>query len=414
MKDTDIAIPDGWHLDEMSGCLVRDTIHRMGRRCRNWDYAGRGCYLITMTLRDRSRPVFGRVCRAMDGAALFEPSELGRLVEAHLLRMPEFSPEIELIGWQLMPDHLHVVLRVARRMAKPLGEHLRGFKIGCTKICRAMDGAAQEDRAGAAQGDQAGAALCPPVAGRGQGEAVRGFGIFADGFVDTILFTDEALARALAYMADNPRRLLEKREHSEYFRVVRDLAVRSSIDGREMHFASIGNRHLLAAPSLVQVQCSRRDFAYSKAPDCSLLKDAPPRVCTAAFEEKAADLLAAASHGAVLVSPCISQGEKEIARRALAKGVKLVVLLNKGFAPLYKPPGQYFDRCVEGRLLMLAPSAWPYLPGEKAITRQDACVLNRIAQLLCGSGTAEIDYRGMVPGGLDRLVGSATTSSSCQ
>ena len=401
MKDTGIAIPNGWHLDETSGCLVRDTIHKMGRRCRNWDYAGRGCYLVTMTLRDRSRPLFGCVRRGMDGVARFEPSELGRLVESHLLCIHEFSPEVEVVGEQIMPDHLHVVLRVARRMAKPLGEHLRGFKIGCTKIFRAMDGAVQ--------GLRNGAVPCQPAFGRGQGEAARGHGLFADGFVDTILFTDEALTRALSYMADNPRRLLEKREHSEYFRVVRDLAVRSSIDGRAMHFASIGNRHLLAAPSLVQVQCSRRDFAYSKAPDGLLLKDAPPRVCTAAFEEKTADLLAAASHGAVLVSPCISHGEKEIARRALAKGVRLVVLLNKGFSPLYKPPGQYFDRCVEGRLLMLAPSAWPYLPGEKAITRQDACVLNRIAQLLCGSGAAEIDYRGIVPAGLNRLVENATS-----
>ena len=48
-------------------------------------------------------------------------------------------------------------------------------------------------------------------------------------------------------------------------------------------------------------------------------------------------------------------------------------------------------------------------PGEKAITRQDACVLNRIAQLLCGPGAAEIDYRGIVPAGLNRLVEKATS-----
>lgn len=369
---------------------MRDTIHRMGRRCRNWDYCGRGCYLITMTLRDRSRPVLGRVCRAIDGAARFEPSELGWLIEAHVRRIPEFSPEIEVLGVQLMPDHLHIVLRVVRRMAKPLGEHLRGFKIGCTKIYRAIDGAAR----------------CPRIDVRAQ--AARGQGLFAEGFVDTILFDAEALARGIAYMADNPRRLMEKREHAEYFRVVRDLTVCSPIDGRALHFAAIGNRHLLAAPSLAQVQCSRRDFVYARAADGSPMKDAQPARCTAAFEEKSTDLLATGAHGAVLVSPCISHGEKEIARRALSAGVRLVVLLNKGFSPLYKPPGLYFDRCVEGRLLMLAPAAWPYLPGEKAISRQDACTLNRIAQLICGSGAAEIDYKGMVPAEIDRLVENAT------
>ncbi|MFZ4397200.1 MAG: hypothetical protein ACOYOU_16415 [Kiritimatiellia bacterium] len=46
-----------------------------------------------------------------------------------------------------------------------------------------------------------------------------------------------------------------------------------------------------------------------------------------------------AEHGAVLVSPCISPGEKEIARAALEAGRPLIVLLENGFAPLYKPRG---------------------------------------------------------------------------
>lgn len=45
-------------------------------------------------------------------------------------------------GWvmteQIMPDHIHAVLRVRRRLEKPLGEHLRGFKIGCTKLARQL------------------------------------------------------------------------------------------------------------------------------------------------------------------------------------------------------------------------------------------------------------------------------------
>ncbi|MBP5545237.1 MAG: hypothetical protein ILM98_14265 [Kiritimatiellae bacterium] len=383
MKSETGNIPPGWHIDEASGCLVRDTIHHMGRRCRNWDYCGKGCYLITMTLRDRSRPVLGSVRRAIDGSAEFTPSPLGERIEAHLRRIPEFSPEMEVLGSQLMPDHMHVVLRVRRRMARPLGECLRGFKIGATKIARE-------------EGNS-------PMDGRALGEAARGHGLFADGFVDTILFDEAALSHGLAYMADNPRRLLEKREHPELFRVVRDLEF-SPIDGRELRFAAIGNRHLLEAPALLQVQCSRRDFAYAKASDGSLAKDAPPTVCTPFFEEKAAEFLAAAAHGAVLVSPCISHGEREIARRALQVGARLIALQNKGFPPLFKPSGLFFERCVEGRLLLLAPAGWTYLPGEKRMTREDACVLNRIAQMLCGAGAAKINYHGLVPEAIDRLV----------
>ena len=405
METNATAIPPGWHLDEESGCLVRDTIHRMGRRCRNWDYHGTGCYLVTMTLRDRSRPALG-ACSRIDARARFVPSELGARIEAHARRIPEFSPEIEVLGLQLMPDHLHAVLRVRRRMAKPLGEHLRGFKIGCTKIYRAMEEVLAHGCARATDS-------------RMDARAQRGQGLFADGFVDAILFDEAAVERGLAYMADNPRRLLEKREHPEYFHVVRRLEVRpregedsrmdarAQGDARALWFAALGNRDLLNVPELLQVQCSRKDFAYARGPDGSLRKEAAPAVCTPGFEEKSAALLAAAEHGAVLVSPCISHGEKEIARRALAAGARLVALANKGFAPLFKPPGLLFDRCVEGRLLLLAPAGWPYMPGEKRMTREDACVLNRIAQLLCGPGAAEIQYRGLVPGELERLVEAA-------
>lgn len=54
-------------------------------------------------------------------------------------------------------------------------------------------------------------------------------------------------------------------------------------------------------------------------------------------------LLYAAEHGAVLVSPCISPGEKQIAHAALDAGHPLIVLVENGFRPHYKPPGKYFD-----------------------------------------------------------------------
>ena len=66
-----------------------------------------------------------------------------------------------------------------------------------------------------------------------------------------------------------------------------------------------------------------------------------------------------------------------------------------------------FDSADEGRLLMLAPAGWPYQPGEKKMTRFDACTLNRIAQLVAGEGAAEIKYRGMKPGDITSRVAAA-------
>lgn len=370
----------GWHLDPDTGVWMRNVIHSMARRCRNWDYCGTGVYLITIVLNDRSRPVLGALKADRPEIAL---TELGRRVEAHFWRITEFTPEIEVMGVQVMPEHLHGVLRVVRRMKKPLGEHLRGFKIGATKIARELG--------------------CSGIdAGR------RGGGLFADGFTDTILFDEEAVEKGVAYMADNPRRLWVKRAHPELFRVLRDLMWRPCGNGPEMHFAAIGNQALLAAPEILQVQCSRSFFAYRRDASGAVLREAGPVVATAEFHEKAEALLAAASHGAVLVSPCISHGEKEIARRAFKAGCRVITLSNKSFSPLYKPGGRLFDQCADGRLLMLAPAGWPYLPGEKKITRMDACALNRIAQLIAGSGAVEIDYKGARMDGVDRLVAEVT------
>lgn len=175
------------------------------------------------------------------------------------------------------------------------------------------------------------------------------------------------------------------------------------------HFAAIGNHNLLKAHAILQVQCSRRFFAYARDPAGRLLKDAPPRVEAPVFRETCEALLEEAAHGAVLVSPCISEGEREIARRAFAAGARIVTLANKGFSPLYKPGGKLFDACAAGNLLMLAPANWPHLPGEKRMTREDACALNRLAQLIAGPGAVEIVYRGVQPEDVDRLARAAVT-----
>ena len=58
----------------------------------------------------------------------------------------------------------------------------------------------------------------------------------------------------------------------------------------------------------------------------------------------------------------------------------LVVLLENGFPPLYKPPKRYFEACAQGRLLMLAP--WPYHSQKRVITREQCLALNGFAARL--------------------------------
>lgn len=278
-----------------------------------------------------------------------------------------------------MPEHIHFGVGVRRKMSKTLGMAIRGFKGGASKIYWEHTGIHCD------------ASNRPPL--------------FAPGYVDNILVDADEVANAMKYIADNPRRLWEKRAHPELFKVLRDLEV--SLPVGTGHFAAIGNHSLLKCPTIFQVQCSRRYFEYQRGADGRLLKGAQPKTATAEFHEKREAFLEAAEHGAVLLSPCISHGEKEIARLAFEKGFRVIALSNKGFSPLYKPGGKLFDKCAAGNLLLMAPVAWPYIPGEKRITRIDACVLNRIAQWISGSGAVEIRYLGYDPGNIDGLAREA-------
>lgn len=375
----------------------RETVHRMTRRCDGWDYRQRAIYQVTLVQADRARPLLGRLVindpKAPPEAvtARIEPSELGVAILAHWKRLGDFAPEIKPFFCQLMPDHLHAILEVTRPMAKPLGNAIGGFKTGCEKIYRELALSAQ-DKALSAQ-DKA-----PPERNRRaclvpEARASGAPRLWAAGFQDSILFRAGQLDAMFNYLRDNPRRLAVKRLFPDLFRAVAALRRPLPSLGVVGAFAALGNRFLLDRP-LVQVQVSRRDFAYRREPKAGgglkIARDAvgEPLVAqeNAAFAAKAEALLARARQGAALLSPCVSEGEREIARRAFAEGLPLVVLRNKGFAPLEKPGGRHFDACAAGRLLMLAPAAWPHVPGEKPMTRRDALALNRLAQALAEGG----------------------------
>ena len=364
---------------------MRDVIHRMGRRCRNWDYRGKGVYQITITLDDRRSQALGRLGHEEKRGAFVELSELGRLVEGVLSELPNQWLGVEVLGVQIMPDHLHVVLAVRGRQRKPLGAIVGSFKSKATS--RWLDLLVRTRPS--AIGESCASARVPKL--------------WAEGYVDTILFDESAVANALAYLADNPRRLWEKRAHPELFTVLRDLSVDLG-QGRIGHFAAIGNHYLLKAHSILQVQCSRRFFAYARDAKGVIQKGLPPRIESDEFRAAAEALLEEAAHGAVLISPCVSEGEREIARQAFVAGHKVITLANQGFSPLYKPGGRLFDHCAAGNLLMLAPVGWPYLPGEKKMTRLDACVLNRLAQLVSGPGAVDVVYKGIAPEHVDDLA----------
>lgn len=111
-----------------------ETEHSMNRRMEEHDYQSRSIYMITMTVADR-KPLLGSVrWTAADASdAHLEASMLGAEVERCWYEISAHYPEVKVLAFQLMPDHVHGLLFVTREMEVHIGKVLKGFKIGCSR-----------------------------------------------------------------------------------------------------------------------------------------------------------------------------------------------------------------------------------------------------------------------------------------
>ena len=322
----------------------------MLRRCLGHDYTGRQIYMITMVNEGR-RPLFGQVAGKSDAPEdseekpRIELTELGQRVAEEWWATSQHHPEIEIVALEMMPDHLHGILFVKEKMEAPRGMALRGFKQSCNRHYRELVLGVPYVALPTQQTD--------PRDRRGED---RSHGLlFARGYNDRLLLRSGQLDTWVRYLADNPRRLLMKREHPDLFRVQRN------VQAVGFTFSAIGNRFLLDRPFRLQVQCSR-----------SLTEKE--------IAAKVQECLSAARQGAVLVSPAISPGEKAVMRAAFDAGLPLVYLQENGFTDLAKPGGR-MEACARGQLLILAP--WEHHNEQLTIRRGQCLALNDIARRLC-------------------------------
>ena len=108
--ETGGSVATGWVVGP-GGRLRRATKHHMGRRLPTWDYRRPAYYVVTIVLADRRDPKLG-----------------------------EFTPGLESVYCAVMPDHLHLLVKVVCELKRPLGNAIGGFKTGCEKIYRQLGG----------------------------------------------------------------------------------------------------------------------------------------------------------------------------------------------------------------------------------------------------------------------------------
>ena len=348
-----------------AGVKVEETKHNMKRRKPWHDYHSKGTYMLTLVVEDR-QPLLGRlVMPTQQQGAHIELTELGKAIyNEEIQKIPHYYKMVEVWKLCIMPDHIHMIVRVKEDMpeGKHLGDVVRGFKVGCSRAWWRLTSMPAGETAGvvdvnreleagnANRGAEVGSPT-PAVSPAGNMSPV----LFETGYNDQILLEDGQLDNWLHYLDDNPRRLAIKRQHPDYFTTLhyRDIA--------EWHCQLVGNSFLLDIPDMVAV------IVHSAYTDKE-------------YEDYKQKWLACGERGGVLVSASIATREKEVMREAMNRGYRLIWVRENGFPPLYKPAGESFDACSDGRLLQVSP--WEYHMQRRTISREQCLMLNRLVEAI--------------------------------
>ena len=327
-----------------AGVQVRETRHKMKRRKPWHDYHRKGTYMVTLVVEGR-RPVLGKLIMSTgEQDTSVELTALGKAIRnEEVQKISAIYKMVEVWKLCIMPDHIHMIVRIKEDLpeGKHLGHIVAGFKGGCSRAWWRMNRPCADAQGVVAATDA-------------QGVVAAGMpSIFERGYNDLILLNDSQLDNWKHYLDDNPRRLAIKRLHPDFFTTL------NYIDIAEWHCQIVGNRFLLDIPQKVAV------IVHSAYSDKE-------------YAEYKKEWLACGEAGGILVSAAIATREKEVMREAMNRGYRIIFVRENGFPPLYKPSGESFDACSNGRLLQICP--WEYHMERRIISREQCLMLNRLTE----------------------------------
>lgn len=341
-------------------------------------WKGIGLYHITLTIPDR-KPLLGRLEVPFNDPdkAKVRRTALGNALVDCLLSIQHYHPEVQVLHFCLMPDHLHAILFVRRTMPTGIRSVVRGFWQATKKLGRACSVAssiAPNDIRRNCQEEVARQRL--------QEETAR-LEAFSNGLCEQLgddayynlspIFTEMPFIRPMGhntqlpntirYIDMNPQRLATKRLRPGYFRVQREIV----IGGR--NYNGVGNTTLLMAEKFATVHVRSTMVKAAEHGDVEPLR-----------HYKNSCVLTA-RNGTVMVSPFISTHEKQVMQVLLREQLPFICLTDNGFRDYYKPTDILFDACAAGRILILSP--WTYDAGKRQISRADCVALNDMAEEIC-------------------------------
>lgn len=298
--------------------------HHHCRRAKWHDYRSICSYLITVT-KNPIVPLFSEVCPIGNaiGTKLY-PS--GLAIEEAFRNWKNDYPHIEIHSYVIMPDHVHVIIRVWKYLDKPVGNYIGSLKGRCTTAYRKL-APFPEDQS-----------------------------LFNPNFNDRILMYENQLDTWRDYIADNPRRLWLMRNCSDHFqRFELSLPDHDSLP-------YYGNPALLVYPLMIVVKYDSHGSEATNA-------------------KHRDECLRVAANGGVLISPFIHEFEKRIGKEAYELGGRFIKIISHPYGRREKPSGSSFDWCAQGIMAYIAKdSVIPY--GKENVSRRDCERMNALAALV--------------------------------
>ncbi|MBD5337972.1 MAG: hypothetical protein HDR98_02470 [Bacteroides sp.] len=288
----------------------------MGRDPKH-DYRGRSIYHITIS-KAPACPPFSKISGSPSNP-LVSRTIIGEIIEQQILNFPNLHPSLQILQYVIMPDHIHFAIFARDYLPRALGRYIGMMKVKTGQLIRAS---------------------FPEITD-----------ILTPDFHDRYLLPSHKLQTIINYIQENPKRLLERIQNPLFFQRLNNLEIKGT------HWQAYGNLQLLQNPFKGPVVIHRSD---SEA-----ILNAKHRRWKHLYE-----------NGGILVSPFISQAEKEIRRECEEAGGRIILISNQPFGERQKPAAHDFEQCSRGSLLILAP-AIPLPPG-----RETFLFLNSIAEFI--------------------------------
>ena len=378
----------------------------MDRRSNYKNYELPGIYHITLKAAEALRSPFGKVVGKIDKpdgdpeAPSVALTPVGEMVEQELLHsISAHYPMVEVQDHIIMPEHMHFIVQVKRRImnregrSAHLGMIIAGYKLGCNHRWWKMTGQQMMREEPAAE----------PLDTRGVG--ARRFrrqgphhiatlpSLFSEGYCDVMPIDEAQLEQQRAYIKGNPRSRLMRTSNRAWLQPQRggiNTALKlSALKGylqRECAPSQLTpetlaalQHHLLLADGLIACDSygNRKLLNQQCLPVVCHRKDARR---LAQQQERCLD---AAKAGAVLVSPRIAKGEQAIIDEAVNHGYPVILIADNGFPEVFHPSAERIERCANGQLLLVTPWEYRYRLKDEGITVAECKTMNCLAQALC-------------------------------